>query len=60
MVRAGRRWSEQARPSAPPPPIFSHVRILKVLRAGILQLRILKELQTDNFGQNRVKRGLGL
>jgi hypothetical protein len=34
-----------------------HVRILKRLQAGFVELRILKELQADNFGQNRAKRG---
>jgi hypothetical protein len=42
------------------PPAFSHVRILKKLRPLILQLRILKELQADDFGQNPKKRGVGL
>jgi hypothetical protein len=41
-----------------PPPIFLHLRILKGLQRRFLDLRILKELQTDNFGQNLAKRGI--
>jgi len=48
------RWTN----ITPLPLVFSHVRNLKGLQARSLQLHILKELQADNFGQNRAKRGV--
>jgi hypothetical protein len=35
-----------------------HLRILKELQAHFADLRILKGLHTDNFGQNLAKRGI--
>jgi len=46
--------------TTPLPLVFWHVRILKGLQTRSLQLHILKELQADNFGQNRAKRGVCL
>jgi hypothetical protein len=42
----------------PTPLPFLQVRILKKLQAEFVEVRILKELRTDNFGQNRAKRGV--
>jgi hypothetical protein len=35
-----------------------HLRILKDLQTRFLELRILKDLRADNFGQDQAKRGI--
>jgi hypothetical protein len=35
-----------------------HLRILKRLQERFAELRFLKDLRTDNLGQNRAKRGI--
>ena len=36
------------------------MRILKELQTGLLEVRILKDLRADDFGQNTAKHGVGL
>jgi hypothetical protein len=44
----------------PTPHLFSEVRIVKGLQTEFVEVRILKDLRTDNFGQNKAKRGICL
>jgi hypothetical protein len=40
------------------PPLFLHLRIPKDLQERFADLRILKDLRADDFGQNLAKRGI--